>query len=74
VSIANPPSAGRLAPRRHPHRLARVATLFRRLLSAVGLRQYPLPPDFSDRMYRDIGILPPPKPPAGPWPWYDPRA
>jgi drug/metabolite transporter (DMT)-like permease len=52
----------------------RSATRLLRLLSAVGLRRNALPPDFGDRMYRDIGIAPPPKPPAGPWPWHDPRA
>jgi hypothetical protein len=74
VSTADSRPASRLSPSRDPHRLARTATLLRRLLAAVGLRQHPLPPCFSDRMYRDIGIEPPPKPPAGPWPWYDPRA
>jgi len=60
---------------RSPLRLqARSATGLRRLLSAVGLRRHAPPPDFGDRMYRDIGIAPPPKPPAGPWPWHDPRA
>jgi hypothetical protein len=74
VNIANRRAASRPAPRRYRHRLARAAALLRRLLSGVGVGQHPLPPDFSDRMYRDIGIAPPPKPPAWPWPWYDPRA
>ena len=74
VGSADPRPADRPAPCRSPHGLARAAPLLRRLLSAVGLRQHPLPPCFSDRMYRDIGVEPLPKPPAGPWPWHDLRA
>jgi hypothetical protein len=74
VSIANPRSASRPAPRRQPHRLVRAATLLRRLLSAVGLRQHPPPPYFNERLCRDIGIEPPPKAEQWPWPWYDRRA
>jgi hypothetical protein len=37
-------------------------------LSAVGRRQYPPPPTHNERLCRDIGIEPPPKPPAWPWP------
>jgi hypothetical protein len=74
VSTADPRAAARPAPRRHPHRLARAAMLLRRLLSAVGLRQHPPPPYDNERLCRDIGIEPPPKGPAWPWPWGDPRA
>lgn len=49
-------------------------TLLHRLLSAVGLRRHAPPPDFSDRLYRDIGVAPPPKPPVWPWPGHHPRA
>jgi len=74
VSIANPRSASRPAPRRQPHRLARAAALLRRLLFAAGLRQHPPPPYFNERLCRDIGIEPPPKAEQWPWPWYDRRA
>jgi drug/metabolite transporter (DMT)-like permease len=63
---------------RHVARIADPETLLGRLLSAVGPwwygRRYGPPPDCSDRMCRDIGIPPPPKSPAWPWPWHDPRA
>ena len=63
------------APGGPPHRReAQPETLLRRLLSAVGLRQYGAPPDYSDRLCRDIGIEPPPKAPEWPWPGNTPRA
>jgi drug/metabolite transporter (DMT)-like permease len=54
----------------------RPETLLRRLQSAVGrsLRRHPPPPYSDERLCRDIGIEPPPKPPAWPWPGHDPRA
>ena len=63
------------APGGPPHRReAQPETLLRRLLSAVGLRQYGAPPDYSDRLCRDIGIEPPPKAPEWPLPGNVPRA
>jgi hypothetical protein len=41
---------------------------------AAGLRQYPPPPYFNERLCRDIGIEPPPKTEQWPWPWHDRRA
>jgi hypothetical protein len=70
VSIDTPRSASRPAPRR----LARAATLLRRVLFAAGLRQHPPPPYFDEHLCRDIGIEPPPKAEQWPWPWYDRRA
>ena len=48
-------------------------TLLGRLLSVTGLGRHGPPPDYSDRLCRDIGIEPPPKAPEWPWPGNIPR-
>ena len=63
---------GRLAPRQWPHRMEdQPESLLRRLRSAVGRRwrQHSPPPCLSAHLCRDIGIEPPSKQQAQPWPW-----
>ena len=63
---------GRLAPSQYPHRPEeQPETLLHRLRLSIGgrLRQHPQPPYFSAHLCRDIGIDPPPRTQAWPWPW-----
>jgi len=60
-------------PVHSPHRVdAPPKTPLRRLQSAIG-RGHSAPPD-DRHMCRDIGIEPPPREPAWPWPWHGPRS